>query len=1092
MPDPPPSKRRTRATQAASPHQLTAVHYGGAGDAAPLLPAYAELHCRTNYSFLEGASHADELFAEAKRLGYSALAITDRNSLAGIVRAHVAARESGVRLIVGAEIVPEDGPAMVLLPVNRAGYGRLSSLITAGRRRVDKGQCRILMSDVADYSADLYCCLPLSTETRQRYERRFQPGASSDLPEGTLASVRALFGSRCSALAELHCGPRDSERLQRWLQQCQQAGVPLVAANDVHFHSPRRRALQDVVTAIRNRSSLQELGHELFPNGERHLKPIHELLAVFGGRRELLERTVQIAEQCCFSLSELRYEYPEELVPAGLRPIEHLRNLAWSGASERYPQGVPERIRGMIRHELSLIEELHYEAYFLTVYDLVRFARERGILCQGRGSAANSVVCFCLGITSVDPGRIDVLFERFVSRERNEAPDIDVDFEHERREEVLQYIFERYGRDRAGMTAAVISYRPRSAIRDIGRAMALSADAVDRLAGQLEHVDSEEQLPVRLQEGGLDPESLLGRRILDLLKSLLNFPRHLSQHPGGMVMSRGPLSELVPVENAAMPGRTVIQWDKDDLDALGLLKVDCLSLGMLSCIRRAFDLVERHHERRLTLANVPSEDPEVYEMISRADTVGVFQIESRAQMSMLPRLRPRCFYDLVIEVAIVRPGPIQGDMVHPYLRRRAGEEEVDYPNPDVRQVLHKTLGVPIFQEQAMRLAIVAAGFTPGEADQLRRAMGAWRKTGVIAKFHEKLVAGMLQRGYEQEFAERVFRQISGFGEYGFPESHAASFALLVYVSAWLKRHHPAVFAAALINSQPMGFYAPAQLVRDARLHGVQVLPADVGSSDWDCTLEAQSVADPTGPFRHRDEKLALRLGLRLLRGFSEQHARKIEQARRIGGAFRSFEDFARRTGLPRQALQVLARADALASLRIDRRSALWKSLPARESVPLMDASPEYDDQEVLPELPGLTPQDQVVADYSTAGLSLRQHPVSFLRKRLDELRAVTSESLAVLQNDRRVRVAGLVLMRQRPSTAAGITFVTLEDETGAANLVVYPNVWQQFRPAARFAGVLLATGRLQREGDIIHVVCERLDDLSELLKNLDSRSRDFH
>ncbi|HAP06521.1 MAG TPA: error-prone DNA polymerase [Planctomycetaceae bacterium] len=1092
MPDPPPAKRRTRATQISDPRELSAVFYGGAGDTAPVLPPYAELHCRSNYSFLEGASHADELFAQARQLGYSALAIADRNSLAGIVRAHVAARESGVRLIVGAEIVPEDGPTMVLLPTSRAGYGRLSSLITVGRRRSEKGQCQIRMADVAEYSGDLFCCLPLSTETRQRYERRYQPGAGSELPSGTLEMIRSLFGSRCSALAELHAGPRDRERLSHWLEQCRAAELPIAAANDVHFHTPRRRALQDVVAAIRNRSALQELGHELFPNGERYLKPVDELLRVFGGRRELLERTLEIAEQCCFSLSELKYEYPEELVPAGLRPVEHLRNLTWSGAAERYPQGVPERIRGMIRHELGLIEELQYEAYFLTVYDLVRFARERGILCQGRGSAANSVVCFCLGITSVDPGRIDVLFERFVSRERNEAPDIDVDFEHERREEVLQYIFERYGRERAGMTAAVISYRPRSAIRDIGRAMALSADMVDRLAGQLEHVDSEEQLPMRLQEGGLDPESLLGRRILDLLRSLLTFPRHLSQHPGGMVMSRGPLNELVPLENAAMPGRTVIQWDKDDLDALGLLKVDCLSLGMLSCIRRAFDLVELHHQRRLTLANVPAEDPEVYDMISRADTVGVFQIESRAQMSMLPRLKPRCFYDLVIEVAIVRPGPIQGDMVHPYLRRRSGEEEVDYPNPEVRQVLHKTLGVPIFQEQAMRLAIVAAGFTPGEADQLRRAMGAWRKTGVIARFHEKLVAGMLERGYQQEFAERVFKQISGFGEYGFPESHAASFALLVYVSAWLKRHHPAVFAAALINSQPMGFYAPAQLVRDARQHGVGVLPVDVSFSDWDCTLEPSAKATPGNPYRHRDESLGLRLGLRLLRGFSEPYARQIEQARKRGGAFRSFEDFAKRTGLPRQALQVLARGDALASLKIDRRSAFWKSLPARETAPLMDARDDYDDLEPLPDLPRMSAQDEVVADYTTAGLSLRRHPVSFLRTRLNELRAVTAESLAVLEVDRRVRVAGLVLMRQRPSTAAGITFVTLEDETGAANLVIYPNVWQAFRPAARFAGVLLATGRLQREGDIIHVVCERLDDLSELLKDLDSRSRDFH
>ncbi len=665
------------------------------------------------------------------------------------------------------------------------------------------------------------------------------------------------------------------------------------------------------------------------------------------------------------------------------------------------------------------------------------------------------------------------------------------------------------------MTATVITYRPRSAIRDVGKALSLSNDRVDKLASQMEHVDHAEQMPERLREGGIDPESQLGRRMLELVTTLLGFPRHLSQHVGGMVMSQGPLCELVPVENAAMPGRTVIQWDKDDLDALGLLKVDCLSLGMLSCIRRAFEFIVLHHDRELTLANVPSEDPQVYEMICQADTVGVFQIESRAQMSMLPRLRPRCFYDLVIEVAIVRPGPIQGDMVHPYLRRRSGEEPVEFPNAEVRSVLYKTLGVPIFQEQAMRLAIVAAGFTPGEADQLRRAMGAWRKTGVIQKFHEKLVAGMIERGYEQEFAERVFKQISGFGEYGFPESHAASFALLVYVSAWLKRFHPAAFCAALINSQPMGFYAPAQLIRDAREHGVGVRSIDVNASDWDCTLEPiditrhkanvqaqrkqQTPDDPPAPrfqFPHEDETVELRLGFRLLTGLSEEHGRLIEKERRDRGRFLSFEDFAKRTQFPRSILQLLARSDALASLGAGRRETLWKALPARESSPLFDAGTTTGSQpatieDPVPQLPQMTPQEEVVADYLSAGVSLRRHPVSFLRESLTQLRAVTSEALSMLEPDRRVKVAGLVLMRQRPSTASGITFVTLEDETGIANLVVYPSIWQKFRKVARFASVLMATGRLQREGDIIHVVCDRLDDVSEMLNRLPTQSRDF-
>ncbi len=1082
MPEPPPSKRRTRATQG---------ELGQSVDSHTGVIPYAELHCRTNYSFLEGASHADELAARAVELGLKAIAVTDRNTLAGVVRGHVAAKEAGLKLLVGAEIVPDDGPSIVLLATNRDAYGRLSRLVTVGRRRAPKGECRLKMADVLEHAEGLLCCIPLSEETRLRFERRYAPGLQMDVAASHLKQLKDAFGDRCYALAELHCGPNDLANLQRWRTTSQQLEIPLVAANDVHYHIARRRALHDVVTAIRHAASLQSLGHELFPNGERHLKSGSQLLPLFAGDSSIIARSVEVADRCTFSLDELRYEYPEELVPNGVLPIQYLSELTWSGAAQRYPKGVPTKVRDLINHELTLIEELHYEAYFLTVYDLVRFARERRILCQGRGSAANSVVCFCLGVTSVDPSRIDVLFERFISRERNEAPDIDIDFEHERREEVLQYLFERYGRDRAGMTGAVITYRPRSAIRDIGRALALSNDRIDKLANQMEHVDNAEQFPERMREGGIDPQSLLGRQMLELLNSLLTFPRHLSQHSGGMVMSRGLLSELVPIENASMPGRTVIQWDKNDLDALGLLKVDCLSLGMLSCIRRAFDLVEKHHDRALTLANVPSEDPAVYDMISAADTIGVFQIESRAQMSMLPRLKPHCFYDLVIEVAIVRPGPIQGDMVHPYLRRRAGEEPVDYPNQAVRSVLHKTLGVPIFQEQAMRLAIVAAGFTPGEADQLRRAMGAWRKTGVIAKFHEKLVSGMTERGYDAEFAERVFKQISGFGEYGFPESHAASFALLVYVSAWIKRYHPAVFAAALINSQPMGFYAPAQLVRDAREHGVMILPPDVSYSDWDCTLEPINGDAPPGRFRHDDERFALRLGFRLLRGFSEEHGRQIEAVRQKSGGFRSFEEFAQRTQFNRVTLQLLSRADAFASLKIERREAYWKSLPAREQLPLFQELESGSSNEPAPELPAMSAQDQVVEDYSSAGLSLRKHPVSFLREQLIQLRAVTAEQLSELTPDRRVKVAGLVLMRQRPSTANGITFVTLEDETGVANLVVFPSVWQHFRQTARFATVMMATGRLQREGDVIHVVCERLDDVSEMLEQIDPKTRNF-
>lgn len=1103
MPELPPYQRSERPQVASPSAEGQPTAQLAAPSASENGVRYAELHCKTNFSFLEGASHPDELVSAAIAHGYSALAITDRNSLAGVVRAHSAARKSSLKLLIGAEIVPADGAAVVLLATDRKAYGNLSELITTGRRRSPKGECRILLDDIRRFQQGLLCCIPLSTESQLRHARTFQTGCPTEVPSDQLKVYQNMFADRCYALAELHHGAHDEQRLQRWIQLCEDLNLPLAAANDVHYHEATRRPLHDVVTATRCNDSLPNLHGELHVNGERHLKSPEGMQAVFRGHNRLLQTTVEIADRCHFSLDELKYEYPEELIPEGTTAANHLKQLSWRGAKKRYPNGVPEKVIDLLKHELQLIAEMNYEAYFLTVYDIVRFARSRDILCQGRGSAANSVVCFCLGITSVDPSRIDVLFERFISKERDEAPDIDVDFEHERREEVLQYLYERYGRDRAGMTAALITYRPKSAIRDVARALGLSNDRIEKLAGQLEHVDSDDMFPERIKAGGIDPKSVLGKRLIHLVSLLMGFPRHLSQHVGGMVVSQKPLCQLVPIENASMPGRTVIQWDKNDLETLGLLKIDILSLGMLSAIRRCFEFIKLHHHQMLTLANVPSEDPSVYDMMCAADTVGVFQIESRAQMSMLPRLRPHCFYDLVIEVAIVRPGPIQGDMVHPYLRRRSGEEPVEYPDPAVRSVLYKTLGVPIFQEQAMRLAIVAAGFSAGEADQLRRAMGKWRKAGVIEEFQQKLTDGMRERGYDEEFAGRVFKQICGFGEYGFPESHAASFALLVYISAWIKRYYPATFCAALINSQPMGFYAPAQLVRDAREHGVYIRSIDVNFSNWNCTLEArdqQTLATmetaegaplKASPFEHEELNHAIRLGFRLVRGFRADDADTIQAARTSGGPFESFEDFSRRTQLSRVVLKHLAAADAFASLKINRRDALWKAMPAKSDMPLFKEIDGPVSAEQNPDLPAMSARDDVVQDYSTAGLSVKKHPISFLRDQLTQLRAITSADLADHPVDRRVKVAGLVLMRQRPQTAAGITFVTLEDETGVSNLVVYPNVWQRFRQAARFASVLMASGRLQREGDVIHVVCDRLDDVSDLLDKLGSRSRDF-
>jgi error-prone DNA polymerase len=922
-------------------------------------------------------------------------------------------------------------------------------------------------------------------------------------PAADLPRYREVFGDRAYAVAELHRGPDDPRLLERFRRTADQARLPFVAANDVHYHVPERRPLQDVLTAIRRHCTVAELGKERFANGERYLKPPAALAELFAACPEALARTVEIAARCTFSLDELRYEYPEELCPPGLTPAEHLARLTWDGAAARYPAGVPAKIRGLIEHELALIGDLRYEAYFLTVWDLVRFARGRGILCQGRGSAANSAVCFCLGVTSVDPDRIDLLFERFVSKERAEAPDIDVDFEHERREEVLQYLYDKYGRERAGMTAECITYHPRSAVRDVGKALGLSLDRVDALAKALEHHSHDvAKLAERFREAGFDPRSPLAQQLLTLLPQLEGFPRHLSQHVGGMVITRGPLCELVPIENAAMADRTVVEWDKDDLDAIGILKVDVLALGMLTAIRKCFDLITGWHvppdiPPKLTLATIPPEDQAVYGMIQKADTIGVFQIESRAQMSMLPRLKPSRFYDLVIEVAIVRPGPIQGDMVHPYLRRRCGQEAVTYPDERIRAVLEKTLGVPLFQEQAMKLAIVAAGFTPGEADQLRRSMGAWRRKGVMEKFREKFILGMRERGYAEDFAQRVFCMVQGFGDYGFPESHAASFALLVYVSAWLKHYCPAAFAAALINSQPMGFYAPAQLVADARKHGVAIRPIDVNDSGWDCTLEQKTEVEKSEAEKAEDKEAelqkygkpgpALRLGFRLVGGLGQEQAEQIV-ARRGERRFASFEDFARRTGLGRPVLKVLTRAGAFGSLGLGRRAALWLALPERDSLPLFD---EVDSDEPAVVLPAMSPLAEVLADYDTTGLTLRQHPMQFLRPLLNKLGVARAVELAELPVGSQVQVAGLVLLRQRPGSAKGVTFVTLEDETGMANLIVWQDVWERHRRVAYHASTLLVRGTLQREGDVIHVVAMKMEDLSDRLEDFQTRSRDF-
>jgi error-prone DNA polymerase len=1135
---------------------------------------YAELHCLSNFTFLRGASSANELFERARKLGYEALAITDECSLAGIVRAHEAAEKTGLRLIVGAEFALVDGTRMVLLCIDHDGYTNLCRIITRGRRASEKGTYRLTREDFSGHGDGLIALLLPTHQTTDA---------------ASIAWIRSIFANRVHLAVELHCGALDAERLAALLELAETHGLTPVACGDVHMHVRSRRALQDTLTAIRLNTAVTTAGHALHPNGERHLRRIAELAVIYP--HALLDASVRIADQCRFTLKDLNYQYPRELVPQGLTPTRHLRELTESGARRRWPEGMPAHVRDLIEKELALIAELKFEAFFLTVEDIVRFARSRDILCQGRGSSANSVVCFCLGITAVDPARMNVLFERFLSSARGQPPDIDVDFEHERREEVIQYIYGKYGRDRAALAATVIRYRTRSALRDVGRALGLPADTVDHFSNLIGR-DSHTVLEERLREHGYDPDAPILRKMIHLVRQLRGFPRHLSQHVGGFVISEQPLAALVPIENAAMPDRTIIQWDKDDLEAMKLLKVDVLALGMLSCIRRCLDLLRTHRGQDYTLATIPAEDAKTYAMIQRADTVGVFQIESRAQMSVLPRLKPRCFYDLVIEVAIVRPGPIQGGMIHPYLRRRNGEEAIVYELDELKPVLERTLGIPLFQEQVMQLSMVAAKFTAAEADELRRSMAAWKRHGGLEHLRENLIGRMRTRGYSEDFCNRIFEQIKGFGDYGFPESHAASFAILAYASSWLKCHEPAAFACALLNSLPMGFYAPAQIVQDAQRHGVEVRAVDVLHSDWDCTLEpatpvrpepatptvrpelatptvrpelvegrcdavASSVHGSTGsprteqaavrpePVEGRCDAVAssvhgstgsprteqaaarpelvkgrcdavassvhgstgsprteqgavrpepvegqptLRLGLRQIDGLPQACAERIMAARRIR-AFADVRDLVERAALNRFEQARLADADALRSLSGDRHRARW-DVEALAAPTAVFGQARMAEETVTLTQPSLF--DDVSADYARVGLSLKAHPVSLVRKQLRARRALSATDIAQRPHDARVRVAGLVTVRQRPGTASGVTFVTLEDETGTVNLVVWQRVAEAQRRVLLESRLLAVDGRVQRANGVQHVVAERLHNYTALLGDLVTRSRDFH
>ena len=1103
----------------------------------PAPQGYAELCVASNFSFLRGASHPDELVVQAAQLGYRAIGITDRNSVAGVVRMHVAAKEVGLRLVVGCRLVFSDHPELLVWPTDRAAYGQLCQMLTIGKRRTTKGECDLSVIDFLQHSQGMHAAV-------------LAPDVIGISLGSELATLKDALGSRLSLGAFCSFESDNQTRLSNLDWFSKTYGIPLLATNDVHYHHGDRRRLQDVLTCVRQGCTIQQAGFKLFQNGERYLKSPAQMHRLFSDNPQAIARGLEIVEQCQFNLDQLRYEYPHELTAPGKSQLEYLTDLTWTGAQGRYPQGVPNKVKGLIEKELKLIGELRIEAYFLTVEDLVRYARSRNILCQGRGSAANSAVCYCIGVTSVDPDRIEVLFERFVSAARNEPPDIDVDFEHERREEVIQYIYDKYGRDRAGMTAEVITYRGRSAIRDVGKVLGLGLDTLDQMAQRLDWWDRGTLTPEKLLEVGLNPADRTIRMATDLSSDLLGFPRHLGQHVGGMVMTNGPLCELVPVENASMPNRTVIEWDKQDIDDLKILKVDILALGMLTCIAKCIALINetmppkpvlRYSEEpgsfaappgsseylrtgvfkgeKLQLHTIPAEDPIVYQMICDADTVGVFQIESRAQMTMLPRLKPNRFYDLVIEVAIVRPGPIQGNMVHPYLRRRNGWEPVTYPSEELKEVLQRTLGVPLFQEQAMGIAMKGAGLSGAEADKFRRAMAAWKRGGAIEEFRKKIMAGMIARGYGQQYAEQCFDMLKGFGEYGFPESHSASFALLVYVSCWIKRHHPAIFCCGLLNSQPMGFYAPAQIVRDAQAHGVTVLPVDVNDSEWDCTIVSISPPLCGGLINHENEedtpaerganggKLvreihkkwdwgvggpAVRLGLRMVRGLHRAHADRIV-SNRNGKRFISIDQFARRTGLPGHSLRRLAEADAFGSLGLSRRQALWEIMKCHNTpMPLFDWLEEDCDAEPAVQLPQMPMSQEVTTDYRTAGLSLKRHPVALIRPELNQMRITTAAELSALGHGTWVKVAGLVLVRQRPGTASGIVFETLEDETGVINLIIRPAVFDRYRRAARHSTLVQADGYVERADKVIHVMTVRMRDLSEMIVNDGVKSRDFH
>jgi error-prone DNA polymerase len=1034
---------------------------------------YAELQVTSHFSFLRGASSCEELFAQAALLGIEALAVADRNSLAGIVRAHEAAKVTGVRLIVGCRLDLADGMSVLVYPTDRRAYARLCRLLSVGKKRGGKAKCVLQWEDLVDWSEGLIAVLV--------------PDQADDACALRLRRLWETFGDRAYMALTLRRRPNDQMRIHELNDLAQRFRVATVVTNDVLFHEPARRILQDVVTCVRHNITIDEAGFRRDRHADRYLKPPDEMARLFSRYPEAVARTLEIADRCRFSLDELAYQYPEERTMPGLTPQQALERLTWEGAAERYPEGLPDDVRSKLDHELRLIERLQYAPYFLTVNSIVRFARSKDILCQGRGSAANSAVCYVLGITSIDPERNDLLFERFVSEERREPPDIDVDFEHERREIVMQWVFETYGRDHAALCSTVIRYRAKGALRDVGKALGLTEDLIKLLSSQVWGWSEEGVEPKHAEELNLNLDDRRLRLAIDLARELIGTPRHLSQHPGGFVLTHDRLDELVPIEPAAMPDRQVSEWDKDDIDALKFMKVDCLALGMLTCMKRAFNFLAEAKGIELDLATIPSEDPRTYAMIRQADTLGTFQIESRAQMAMLPRMKPRTFYDLVIEVAIVRPGPIQGDMVHPYLRRREGKEAVVFPKPELEKVLGKTLGVPLFQEQAMRVAIECAGFTPGEADQLRRAMATFKFTGGVSRFRDKLVDGMVERGYDKEFAERTFSQLEGFGSYGFPESHAASFALIAYASSWMKCWHPDVFCAALLNAQPIGFYAPAQIVRDARDHGVEVRPVCVNASRWDCTLE------PVG-----DDKFAVRLGFRQVRGLANKDGAEIVAAR-ADRPFESVDDLWRRADVPVASLVQLAEADAMReSLGLARREALW-ALKALRDAPLelfaaaaqREARTIEEVRETAVSLRPMTSGGEVVEDYRHVGLTLRRHPASFLRADLAKRRIVTCADAMSARDGKRLATAGLVLVRQKPGSAKGVMFITIEDETGIANLVIWPSLYERQRRIILAAGMFAAQGRVQREGEVVHLVAQHLTDLSADLAGVGERDDGF-